>query len=98
MILNVFTVYDSKVQAYLQPVYCRNKGEFIRGFTETCNNPSSQIGSNPADYHAFELGEWDDVKCCFNLLSAPVNIGCALEFVRPSAVAEGVLPIRPAAA
>lgn len=98
MIHKVFTVWDSKVEAYLTPVCSRTKGEFLRGFAETCNNPKSTIGAYPADYHAFELGEFDDAQGTFNLHKAPLNLGCALEFVRPSATTEGDAPIRPAAA
>lgn len=82
--MKVFTVFDSKVGAYLPPLFMKSKGEFLRGFAEASNDVKSNIGKYPEDFFAFELGSWDEVKCSFDLHAAPVSLGCAREFVRPA--------------
>lgn len=82
MQLKMFSIYDSKVEAYLSPVFMKSKGEFIRAFTEACNDPKSSFAKYPADYTAFELGSWDDAKCAFELHKTPISIGLAQEFVK----------------
>ena len=80
MILKLFSIYDSKVEAYLPPVYFKSKGEFLRAFAEACNDVKSNIGKYPADYTAFELGDWDDGTCSFKFHTAPISLGTAIEF------------------
>jgi len=82
MLLKVYSVYDSKVEAYLPPLYFKSKGEFLRSFAEAANDPKSNIGKYPADYTAFEIGEWDDSNCSFKLHKALISIGTANEFVK----------------
>ena len=82
MIINVYTVWDNKVEAYLQPFFSPTKGSAIRAFSEVVNDRSHVFGKNPADYVLFELGSFDDSKGSFNLHAAPVSIGVAVEFVR----------------
>lgn len=84
MLLKIYSVYDSKVEAYLPPLFFKSKGEFLRSFTEAVNDSKSSIGKYPADYTAFELGTWDDCKCVFELHKTPISLGVALEFVSSS--------------
>lgn len=83
MKLKVFSVYDSKVESYFKPFYCQTKGEAIRSFTEISNDNTSQIGKYPEDFTLFEVGEFDDANCSFELLDTPSSIGKAIEFVKP---------------
>lgn len=84
MLLKIFTVYDCKAEAYLQPFYCKSKGEALRSFVEIANDKQSQIGKYPEDFTLFELGEFDDSTAKFRMLDAGVALGCALEFVNRS--------------
>lgn len=88
MLLKVYTVYDSKAEAYLQPFYCKSKGEALRSFTEVCNDKNSQIGKYPEDFTMFELGEFDDSNAQFKMYKSSVALGCAIEFVNGSSFAE----------
>lgn len=100
MLYRVFSVYDSKVESYLPPLYMKSKGEFLRAFAEAANDVKSNIGKYPSDYTGFELGTWDDSSCLFTPHVTPVSLGIALEFVterqaalaRHSDVAERNLP------
>jgi hypothetical protein len=85
MLLKVFSVYDSKVGAYLPPIYLRSKGEAIRSLTTALADSSHQFAKYPEDYTLFDLGEWDDATASFHMLPTPVSVGKAIEFM---AVAE----------
>lgn len=82
MKMNMYTIYDSKVEAYLPPLFFKSKGEFLRAFAEAASDVKSNIGKYPADYTAFELGSWDDGNCFFELYKTPVSLGVAVEYVR----------------
>jgi len=80
MIHKLFTVYDTKVEAYLTPFYMKSKGEAIRAFTDSCNDSQTSFHKHPEDYVLFELGDFDDSTCKFNL-HEPKSLGCAIEFI-----------------
>lgn len=84
MILNVYSVYDSAAECYMQPFFLQSKGQAIRSFTDAVNDPSHGFSKYPDDYTLFELGSYDDSKGTFMLLSAPKSIGVAVEFKRVS--------------
>jgi len=79
----VFTVYDSKAEAYLQPFVMTTRGQAIRAFTDSCNDPKTSFYRWPADYTLFEIGEWDETKGQYSMLEAKKNLGLASEFIEP---------------
>lgn len=80
MMLSVFTVYDKAIGAYLQPFFCRARGEAVRSFSEACNNKENLFNRHGADYHLVYLGEFDDKAGLFST-SEPVRVISALECV-----------------
>lgn len=82
MIHKVYTVYDSKAEAYLRPFFARSRGEALRMFEDTVNDPNSMFLRHASDFTLFEIGEWDDVDGGFSVYEAKVSLGVALEFVR----------------
>jgi len=60
--MKIFSVYDSKINAFTKPFFCRTKGEAMRGFIDEVNRTDSMLNKHPGDYTLMELGEWDDVK------------------------------------
>lgn len=80
MKLKMFTVYDSKVEAYLQPFYMQSKGEALRAWGETVNDEKSNIGKHPADYTLFELGEYDNLTGQISQYEAKIALGTGIEF------------------
>ena len=69
MKLEIFSVYDGAVKAYLQPFFSRSKGEAIRSFTDAVNDEKSQFNKHAADYCLVYLGAYDDAVGTF----APVT-------------------------
>lgn len=90
MILNIFSVYDSAAESYLQPFFMQTKGQAIRAFTDAVNDNNNVFCKYPDDYTLFELGSYDDSKGSFVMLSAPRSIGNALEFKKVSNVPANV--------
>ncbi|WNK15050.1 MAG: nonstructural protein [Microvirus sp.] len=82
MKLSIYSVYDSKTEAFAQPFYMQTKGAAIRAFSELANNKDHQIGKYPSDYGLFELGHWDDVSGVFVSHVVPLSMGLAQEFVK----------------
>lgn len=77
MILRVFSVFDSKANAYLAPFFFAFVGEAVRAFIDTARSPKSKFFTNGQDFTLFQLGHYDDSNATFDLLTAPESIGRA---------------------
>ena len=82
MIQKVFTIYDSKLEAYMQPFFMQSKGQAIRAFTDSVNDSQSQFNKHPEDFTLFQIGEYDDATARIQNLSTPQSLGVALEYLK----------------
>lgn len=80
MTQKIFTVYDSKAEAYLPPFYTQATGLALRSFEAAANKPDHDFCKYPADYTLFELGTFDEQTANFTFLPAMLNLGIALQF------------------
>lgn len=80
MKIKLFSVFDSKVGAYMQPFYARTSGEAVRSFQDAIVREGSQFGTHAEDFTLFELGTWDDVSAQIEMLPTPHSLGVASEF------------------
>lgn len=80
MLTKVFAIYDSKVEAYLQPFFSMSTGSAIRAFSDAVQNPQSQFNKHSADFTLFELGTYDDMTGTLISHNAKIPLGTALEF------------------
>lgn len=80
MLWRLFSIYDSKAECYLPPFHFKSRGEAIRSFSDTANDPKSQLCRHPEDFTLFALGEYDDSDATFTTLKTPEPLGKALEF------------------
>lgn len=78
MVRKIFSVFDEKAGAYLQPFFFDTKGQAIRAITDCVNDPNHGFYRHASDYTLFELGEFDDTHGTFNPLNSP--IGNLIEF------------------
>lgn len=83
MQLTAFSVYDSKVEAFIQPFFAPKRAVGLRLFKAACNNESADFNRFAADYTLFELGEFNQETAEFILHPSPVNLGVALTFIDP---------------
>lgn len=77
----IFTVRDTKAEAYMDPFYMASRGEAVRSFGDAANDTQHPFHKHPEDYVLFELGEYDLGSASFHLHEAPKSLGVALDFV-----------------
>lgn len=81
MIQKVFSVYDSKAEAFLLPIYAATTAVAIRMFGAACNDPKTDFARYAGDYTLFEVGTWDTTTGDHEKLEAKINLGLAITFV-----------------
>ncbi|WNK13197.1 MAG: nonstructural protein [Microvirus sp.] len=69
--IKIFSVFDKKALAYMQPFYFANKGEAIRALEDITNDSGSRINKHPADFSLWILGEYDDKTGSIKPLDKP---------------------------
>lgn len=79
--VQVFSVHDSKAEAFIQPFYAPTVGVACRMFEQACNDETSDFNKYAGDYTLFHLGEFDQDSASFNIHQAPVNLGLAITFI-----------------
>jgi len=68
----IFSVHDSKAQAYLPPFYMRTKGEALRAFETTVKDTNTQFNKYPSDYTLVELGSFDEATGVIETWDKPI--------------------------
>ena len=80
MMLLVFSVYDTKAQAYSRPWYEHTIPSAVRTFTDAVNEPQSPYNKHPDDFLLFHVGSFDDSSAALEHVQ-PVPLGCASNFL-----------------
>lgn len=83
MLTKVFVVFDSATKAYMTPFFMHSRGQAIRAFTDTVNDPATIFARHAADFTLFELGTYEDENASF-VIGTHVNLGKAIEFLDPA--------------
>lgn len=83
--LRIFSIFDSKVGAYMQPFFPRTTLEGMRMVEEAINgnNADSLLSKHPDDFILFELGTFNELDG--TLANSPLNLGTCLQFVKRNA-------------
>lgn len=71
--MNIFTIFDNKALAYLQPFFSRNIATAIREITAVMSNPDHNFSTHCEDYSLFHIGDYDENTGKINAI-APVHI------------------------
>lgn len=74
MKLKIMAVYDSKVEAFMTPMFFQAVGQAVRSFSDAVNG-DSEFSKHPEDYVLFELGEFNPQTGMVESLSAPKSVG-----------------------
>lgn len=85
MIIKIFSIFDSKAQAYLPPFLLPNEEMAKRVFRDCANDTNHQFGKHPADYTLFHLGAFSDENGRIETLETPYPICKAIELVKEPA-------------
>lgn len=80
MKLEMYSIYDSKVGAYLPPFFVPSRGAAVRAVQQAVNTDDHPFHHFPADYTLFFLGTWDDAQSFFDV-QAPESVCNALTLV-----------------
>lgn len=78
--MKIFSVHDSKAEAYLPPIYFKTAGEAIRAFESSCAESSSNFYKYPADFTLVELGEFDELSASIATHQKPKILANAAEY------------------
>lgn len=78
----MFTIYDSKAQAYLPPFFLHAEQIAMRTFGDCVNDPKHQFGLHPEDYTLWHIGSFDDSNSIVKMEKHNLNLGVGLEYVK----------------
>lgn len=56
----IYCIYDSKAEAYNDPVYFQNDQVAMRAAVDLVSQGDNQIRNHPQDFTLFKIGEYDD--------------------------------------
>lgn len=78
----IYSVYDSKAEAYGVPFFQRSRGEATRSWITIANDATEDnaIYRHAEDFTLFEIGEFDEHTGHLHPYATPVSIGVAREF------------------
>lgn len=60
MIHQVFSIRDSKADAWLQPFFSPNQATAMRSMREHLSDPSQHLAKHAEDFNLFVVGSYDD--------------------------------------
>lgn len=78
----VFSIFDSKAQAWLQPFFAVNAAVAVRMFERACNDENTDYFRFASDYSLFEVGEWSESRGELVSVEPKVALGVAVEFLK----------------
>lgn len=65
MLQKVFSIFDDKAAAYLQPFFLDTTGQAIRAIQDCVSDPNHNFAKHTADYTLFQIGEFDNTTGVF---------------------------------
>lgn len=82
MRMQVYSVFDQAVRAYLGPFHVRSRAEAIRSFIGAVNEGKNDFKANAKDYTLFYLGDYDDNEgVYYSAQPGPESVLTALQAV-----------------
>jgi len=85
MTKKMFSIRDSKAEAYGNPVFLNSHGEAERSFQQLAQDPKTTINQFPTDFDLYYLGDFDDISGKMELLPTPQHVIKAVQFQRKTA-------------
>ncbi len=84
MLFKIFSVFDSKAEAFLQPFFSVNRAVALRSFAQACQDSQSDFHRFAGDYTLFEIGEWSAADGILVQYEAKLNLGLASQYLNES--------------
>lgn len=60
MILQIFSVFDTKLAAFNVPFFARTEADAVRSFADLVADPRTRVAQHREDYTLYKLGSFDD--------------------------------------
>lgn len=89
MVTNFYTIYDSKVKAYLPPWQAQNHATAFRNLELACRKPDAPFVQFPGDYHVFCVGTWDEQSGAITPHAVPESLGNMFQFLPVQEASDG---------
>ena len=83
MIQEIFTIHDSKAEAFLPPFFQPNKSVAQRMFFNAVADTATDFSRFPEDYTLFSIGTFDNIAGVIEH-HEKISLGNGVEFVRIS--------------
>lgn len=83
MIVNVYAIYDSKADAFLQPWFAATHALAFRNIERATKNPESPFVQFPADFTLFKIGEFNDEDGTLSASKVNESLGNFIQFLPP---------------
>lgn len=83
MITKIFSVFDDKADLFMPPFYNQQTPVALRVFADACRQDDHPFRQNPADYHLYEVGTFNDETGDLMGLSKPVLLIGAADVLSP---------------
>lgn len=84
MVKNLYSVLDSKSQAFGNPFTSVNHNTAIRDFSTAANDSNTLIGKHPTDFILYCIGSFDDFTGSICPCNPIENLGVAVTFKEES--------------
>ena len=78
--LKIYSVHDSKAEAFLAPFNAPTAGVAIRMWEAACKDPEHTFHQHAGDYTLFEIGEFDQTSGQVTGYAVLINLGIALQY------------------
>lgn len=78
--MKMYSIHDSKAEAYFTPIYFRTTGEALRAFESTCKDPESNLSRYPSDFTLVEIGAFDELTAKIETHAQPTILANASEY------------------
>lgn len=92
MKLKIFSVLDTKADAFQTPFFMPSTGQAVRAFKDLSNDGQSLVSRHPADFQLCCIGEFDDTNARVISYDQVEKLGFASDYkeLRPQDIPVGV--------
>lgn len=82
MISKVFSIRDTKAEAFLPPFMAPATGHALRSFMDACSDPNSTFYKHPDDFMLYEIATFDDSTAVYESLSPVKLVNYASDLIK----------------
>lgn len=81
MILNAYSIFDTKAVQWHAPFYLSTDAAAARALSDVVRDPNTLIGRHPSDHRLYCVGTWNDASGQFEPIFPGRHVADAAAFV-----------------